>query len=100
MTDDEKRIFWEQTVQAAKNWDPRFLKAIAAVLVLRHGELQTCEQGCHTFPMERLTLEEFHHIIENYSLGIRSPETGVIEVSVIAKEYLANDGHLPGGLNG
>jgi hypothetical protein len=93
MTPEERMQFWQHTLEAARITDPRLIKAIAAALVLRHGRLITCEQGCHTFPVERITIEELANVVDGYNFGIRAPDVGILEVSAIDREYTSGHGN-------
>jgi hypothetical protein len=91
MTPEEKEALWVKTIQAAQAWDPRFVKAVAAALVLRHGVLKSCTKGCHTLPTERISLDELLNVVDHYNIGLRSPEYGIIEITAIGKDYCGND---------
>ncbi len=87
MTPDEKEDFWRQTVHAIQIMDPRFMKAAVAALVMRHGKLITCENGCCTYPVHVLTLEELHNIVNGYSLALRpGQDQYTLELMAIPKE--------------
>ncbi len=89
----EREEFWNQTVHAARAWDPRLLKALIAALVMRHGALKTCENGCCTYPLENITIEELYNITARYNLGLRAPEYGKLELSVIDRSMTGDSDH-------
>jgi hypothetical protein len=95
VTPDEKEDFWVQTLRAINTMDPRFTKAVVAALVMRHGRLITCENGCCTYPVHTITLEEMKNIVEGYNLGIRpGQEPFTLELMAIPKEIEKNEQHL------
>lgn len=87
MTPAEKAQFWEQTIRAVQGMDPRFMKAVVTALVLRHGKLVTCENGCCTYPLHVITVEELFNVVEHYNLALRPGEDQyTLELMALPKE--------------
>ena len=86
MNPEEYEEFWRITVEAAREWDPRLLRALLAAIVLRMGDLKTCENGCCTYPVINVSLEELHKVSTEYNLGLRVPEVGKLQLSALARE--------------
>jgi len=87
MTPEDKEKFWDDTVKAAKDHDPRFMNAVVTALVLRYGDLKTCAAGCHTYAAVRLTIEELRNVVDHYNLGRRARAPYCIELTAISREY-------------
>jgi hypothetical protein len=86
MNDREKQEWWNRTVAALEQRDPRVYMAILTALVLRTGNLKQCTQG-HTHVVSTFTLEEILHTTLNdgYHLGTRISQWGVIELEAVSK---------------
>lgn len=86
MTEREKQEWWNRTLAALEQRDPRVYMAILTALVLRTGDLTQCNQG-HTHVISKFTLEEILHTTLNdgYHLGTRVAEWGVIELEAVSK---------------
>ncbi len=84
MTEAEKREWWNRTLTALEQRDPRLFVAMLTALVLRHGNLEQCNAN-HTHVVERISLEELVHTVDAYHIGTRVAEWGVIEVQAVSK---------------
>lgn len=84
MNEREKQEWWNRTLAALEQRDPRVYMAMLTALVLRHGRLQQCNSG-HTHVIERFTLEDLLHTTKDYHLGTRVAEWGVIELEAVSK---------------
>lgn len=96
MTPDEKMRLWTNSKEAALQWDSEYIKLVLAVLILRFGTLDECDDPNphpHTHPRVRLTVEEIAHIAFHYRPAVRFPDVGVIEFSVLSDKEVsrAND---------
>jgi diadenosine tetraphosphate (Ap4A) HIT family hydrolase len=86
MTERERQEWWNRTVAALEQRDPRVYSAMLTSLVLRYGELKQCTSGhAHTHVVVRFNLEDLLHTTKEYHLGTRIVEMGVVELEAVAK---------------
>lgn len=92
MTPQERDEWWNKTVAAIQQRDPRVHVALLTALVLRTGEL-TQEANGKTTTVVRMSIEELRHTVEQYYFACRSPEYGVLMIEALAKGDV--DGGVP-----
>jgi hypothetical protein len=77
---------WAKMLAALERRDSSIMGLIIAATCLRHGDLRTCEAGCHTYPSVLLRVEDLVHVAENYNLGYKTDQYGQVEVILIPRE--------------
>ena len=85
MTPEEKADWWARTLDAIEKRDPRVHLAMLTAMILRHGRLEECPGKAHTHVIERITIEDLMHTVQEYHFSVRVPETGVIEIQALSK---------------